>query len=461
MFNSSYVIFIKFIFNLFCICGLFYQTYEIYSDFIRGKTITKLKFEKLSEESLPAITICLPNSISMEKAALYDNHTMQLYRQFNSTYAEYDKATSTTNKTNLGNDLLLGFYIMDNYLLEHGISAGELISKYTIDWSDFAWHKNIVLFGVGQQINGTTEELPYSPRYDPRYIGTPVASIVSGGQYGMLKCFTLFSALQKEWRDYRMYLDVIGITLRFDEIKCIAPPNFVYLAVHSPLDLPDYNNDMIRFETKKQHIIQYYRLDVTMLGESFETNCKYYDLDNSLKTKTRSDCIIDCMRHSIYQMKGCVDVFEPQLFLFREERLDQDQIINKCNLTRINKQLYQQIKSECNHNCRMDCTTSFFNLNSHSLEFSSNWAIFEIRHAATPDIKMTHHPETTLISVVCNFGGLLGMWLGMSILSTSKHLFSSIDKFIHRHCNNSPITNITLNNFQQNLFVRRKQKGLK
>ena len=37
--------------------------------------------------------------------------------------------------------------------------------------------------------------------------------------------------------------------------------------------------------------------------------------------------------------------------------------------------------------------------------------------------------EMSLMSFVCNFGGLLGMWLGFSILSISKDVFDAIRRF--------------------------------
>ena len=34
-----------------------------------------------------------------------------------------------------------------------------------------------------------------------------------------------------------------------------------------------------------------------------------------------------------------------------------------------------------------------------------------------PDIIIKYLPQTTFLSLVCNFGGLLGMWLGLSVLN--------------------------------------------
>ena len=47
---------------------------------------------------------------------------------------------------------------------------------------------------------------------------------------------------------------------------------------------------------------------------------------------------------------------------------------------------------------------------------------FWVKHNNYPDIDIKHVPHLTWISFVCNMGGLLGMWLGVSILATIENL---------------------------------------
>ena len=78
-----------------------------------------------------------------------------------------------------------------------------------------------------------------------------------------------------------------------------------------------------------------------------------------------------------------------------------------------------------------------------------------LQHSSTPDIIVRLSFEMTLMSFVCNFGGLLGMWLGFNILSISKEIFKSIRLLYRfdRNQNNSfnncifqQFNNINLNN---------------
>ena len=78
-------------------------------------------------------------------------------------------------------------------------------------------------------------------------------------------------------------------------------------------------------------------------------------------------------------------------------------------------------------------------------------AIILIQHSSVPDIIVRHKFEMSLMSFVCNFGGLLGMWLGFSVLSISKDVFNSIRRF--STFNGNKINLITLNNFKLNLHL--------
>ena len=55
---------------------------------------------------------------------------------------------------------------------------------------------------------------------------------------------------------------------------------------------------------------------------------------------------------------------------------------------------------------------------------------FEIVHNKLPDIFLTHIPEVSFIEFICNFGGLLGMWLGFSVWTILDDVTKLFIKFI-------------------------------
>ena len=58
--------------------GFLYQTTQLFSDFIGGKTISDDRIERLRFSELPAITLCMPWFISIEKFG-------KKFPQYNST----------------------------------------------------------------------------------------------------------------------------------------------------------------------------------------------------------------------------------------------------------------------------------------------------------------------------------------------------------------------------------------
>ena len=73
-----------------------------------------------------------------------------------------------------------------------------------------------------------------------------------------------------------------------------------------------------------------------------------------------------------------------------------------------------------------------------------------------PDFIIRYIPELTFISFVCNFGGLLGMWLGVSFLSIINYFKIVLVKFLKDHTNQTNIQlNFSNNTHGDKLFVKR------
>ena len=61
----------KTFFLILSLCGLIYQVQVIYDKYISGKTSISLQISKLSEKSIPGITICFKKIFSMERAGTF------------------------------------------------------------------------------------------------------------------------------------------------------------------------------------------------------------------------------------------------------------------------------------------------------------------------------------------------------------------------------------------------------
>ena len=67
-FSSLY----KIISSLFCSIFLLYQIIELFSQFLSGKTVVNIELKREIYENLPAITLCLPQIVSLEALAKYN-----------------------------------------------------------------------------------------------------------------------------------------------------------------------------------------------------------------------------------------------------------------------------------------------------------------------------------------------------------------------------------------------------
>ena len=57
-----------------------------------------------------------------------------------------------------------------------------------------------------------------------------------------------------------------------------------------------------------------------------------------------------------------------------------------------------------------------------------------LKHNQLPDYIVKHVPEFTFITFICNFGGILSLWLVFSIMSVAQDIAGVTTKFIMSKC---------------------------
>ena len=150
------------------------------------------------------------------------------------------------------------------------------------------------------------------------------------------------------------------------------------------------------------------------------------DYKQSSEFKTRQDCIKKCYVDKISSIcNGTVLIH----FGFLMQNWTKDIKYKPCPIqSKINMAIY----SKCQSSCRFNCLEKYYSqiLDKSSESNFTHISIF--KNMAMPDITIKHIPDISFISFVCNFGGLLGMWLGLSfikVLTTLKDLIITILKF--------------------------------
>ena len=256
------------------------------------------------------------------------------------------------------------------------------------------------------------------------FVGKPVESLAQPDPTKgkeLRKCFTFFSHLQEQWRKFTMNLESLTILARDlnrNNLDHSIVDNFLFF-MHTPNYLPSINeNEFINIKMGSMNSVQYSRVETRLLGSGFDTNCFDYDLDHKFANyNMRSDYIASCLRKSSICVR---DNFFKNNNLLRKQYFSsnhQNILAKVCN-ERHNIFVKKNSEMKCQAKCRKDCRFTYFlhtYENHEQTRSKAGWIV--ISHNSLPDILITHLLEITFNAFVYNFGGLLGLWLGLSVFA--------------------------------------------
>ena len=115
----------------------------------------------------------------------------------------------------------------------------------------------------------------------------------------LVKCFTFFSALTHNWREFKIDLEKVTLyyTHQDNWFPTFSETNF-YVSIHSPNSLPEMTQD-IQFKPllpNSYYRISYSQINTQLLGTGYDSNCFEYDIDYKYANfNMRSDCISSCI----------------------------------------------------------------------------------------------------------------------------------------------------------------------
>ena len=454
------------IFKLLCLVGFLYQSNVLLNDYLMGKTSISLEVRRLTQEPLPALTLCTQNWLSMRSLANF-SETSESYDKYMKLFEEYFQnyhgLSPSKNVTDIHEQMDKIYLDVKNYLVTS-------TTAYLNGFKDFALKVNDLNFKIGatgsQKGNMTIVQENFNLR-------NPVESSIIIGD-GIYKCFTFNSFLRKDIRDIKVKLNAffMRISISYHTISKLSLMNPMLFSIHSPNSLPNLN-DLTEFDPKRHTVFSITQVNTELLGEGFETNCYDYDLDHKFANfNMRSDCITSCVRYTSIKNRTSPRCTIVSNLLIRYEMQEQEE----CDLEVNQESFIFDLGREhrCQDECRLDCSFRYYIINKKDSNYPVKSIGFEsfikIEHGDLPDILIKYMPHTLFISLACNFGGLLGMWLGLSIISTWEILLNSLTKLIQKrkrilrkikqifrihYCINSPKIIITIPNIHTINFRQR------
>ena len=251
-----------------------------------------------------------------------------------------------------------------------------------------------------------------------RYVGHPIESMFYRSVENR-KCFTFFNWLDDIFKNITFRFEYIKVYVRFSPLW-FAPSvnNKAYFALHSPNMMPQIQS-FIPFQIDTSFMIHYTKIQTHLLAGNYETKCMNYDLKNHLGVfNMQSDCQFNCLSRDNPFL-----AIKDNNYPLRENLLpDYFPDNNKFNIE-------TNDKDECAKVCPDQCFHEYYLVESPKKEssISINEIVIMLKRSSMPNVIITHLPEITLISLLCNFGGLVGMWLGISI-------FGILNSVVHKIC---------------------------
>ena len=204
-----------------CVFGFFFQTTLLFIQYFKGQTVVNIRVERDKYNSIPAITICYPAMVSMERTA-------QKYPQMKPLFDEYKvmlkhmSEDDYKNKT-LGQHLNSIYENFSMFTYDHA-NINELFDlsipfnlpriENPSNYSNPEIPITISVWGMRLYSNGSVQQIGLMDT-------TPVESIRYSDSFSSdSKCFTFFSYLNETFREISIDLQWILLSVRIiDQAK--------------------------------------------------------------------------------------------------------------------------------------------------------------------------------------------------------------------------------------------------
>ena len=407
-----------------------------------GKTVINISVEVIRNTTLPAVTLCIEGVdfikmvLSTKNSSIFNEHYLVKSENLN---------ISTINA--------IEHFFLDIYYKTMN-SYFDSNEKY-LKMKDILKNLRPSVNRLNKTIlNAAIHDLSVYGEIDKDLIVTKGIMIKSSPmeslkiyQVGNLprisNCYTFFSDSESSWNNIKMIFASFSIYLDLDSTYFRTVSKEIF--IHSPNTMP--YEGISRIYIGFRYLIKYSKWNIKRLGKGYDTDCREYDP----KIYTRNDCIFDC-----YQQRGkhyCKDqnfigsyIIKKKIF-FEKSNLN----LSKCS---IGIEIYHEILEFCFHQCNKECDITYYSFTIDKLyEIDIYKTEFTFHQSHMPDLTIRHIPEMSLLTFYCNFGGILGMWLGLSFNSILKDTWKIIRIYIVTKISINNI-NINTNNIISNRVIR-------
>ena len=347
-----------------------------------------------------------------------------------------------------------------NFSSFHDVFDNLSLTFTNIDWENQQNTESIEFFAFGRYNNlPGFNKTKYQAIFKYRFILKPIESVDIPQSF---KCFTYFNEKRFSRRNYKINLEEINILVKFSYHW--FPYNKdcgISAAIHSPKIVPPRDTF---YRVKQSTIHKFYFSKIEEKRLLNYDKCRVYNISYD-DFETRSDCLEKCFINSIDLRCHNSFIIKRPYLLFRNQ-LSNNRDRNKTNILECQNSIYYTYLSElCGNICQEDCHQAYYLTTIENkpkpfidpaIHSENQPLLLKIQTNSNPNILIQHFAEITFISLFCNFGGLIGMYLGISLQSVTREAFEITKKLLTKFTlikiSNRRFRN-NLNLIQQNIIL--------
>ena len=421
IFSSNIIIFSS------CTLILLFQIAELFDQYLTHNTVTNIVFSKNVPEQLPAITICHDKLFSFKKMTYHLNNTnfIDIFKNFTSLFGKYDlnnefqhdkfqnESIEFQNKYDRMEKNIFEFIKSNSYGFK------DIMKKLTLPYYDFRDNEikpHIEVFVLGKLLSQTSNstmlfENFQQNTYFNKLLISPIESIFQRF-YKNQKCFTFFSSLQTEFSNIKFIIKEIYVGIFFNKYWSPYPISKLYMSIHSPYEV-GHLDSFVELSISKEIKTTFNKI-FNNQDPSYH-NC--HDYKNNRHYNNKFDCYYKCILKSIselcVQYEFIVDHIDyPVPIDFLPKQYPKFYYTINCS----GDQIYYNIDlsmRQCTRFCKEECHQEYFFFESKPYKQDrfknkniNKQMYIRISKNNLPTVTINHLPEMTLISLLCNLGGL-------------------------------------------------------
>ncbi|XP_054160159.1 uncharacterized protein LOC128958341 isoform X1 [Oppia nitens] len=425
---------------LISLIGFCYHFYLAFNQFLEFKTNVSFGYEspKNGIFEYPSITLCFPDIIP-------HFHLQQLFPEYAEAVRNISEEQIRRKDAN--------FWTTEE---SAKFNVFGLKGKYLYKFFAEKVFKNQTVLEILENLSfGESDEclLDAKPNVENGYSMTYCSSVrnqVLKSLNGDFRCFSFLSKLDfvienQNLFETNVFLSKRNFEQRTNKVLYIAhsrnisqvhhPFDTAWRArvlVHSPfaLPVPSFYPSIPLYEWSRFYDISFAKTISHLLEAPYQTNCRNYG-NYPNETQSSDDCFAKCLTQEYRRECRCLPrsgvLFRPSL-LRSEDRFCEK--INKCQFTN-----YRQ---KCSEKCQKDCLEQTFTAEKFAdIPFfaRNNMTGVQLSRQPVDDAVYRHSPAVTLIQLICDFGGLGGLWLGFSVITITTAIIQLISRPLERRLN--------------------------